>query len=155
MQYKNPESVLVVIFCASTKRCLMLQRQDDANFWQSVTGSLELGETPYQTALREVKEETGIDIIKHNYPLIDTNTIVEFDIFPQFRHRYAPDVTRNKEHWFYLNVPHETAPILTEHLAYQWLSFDIAAALTPSWNNRQAIEGVCELKHRQNINNSQ
>lgn len=145
MKYKKPESVLVVIFCPSTQRCLMLQRQDDASFWQSVTGSLEDGELPKQTALREVKEETGIDILFMAYRLIDADKVVEFEIFPQFKHRYAPDVTINKEHWFYLSLPYEIIPQLTEHLAYQWLPFDKASALTPSWNNRQAIELISQF----------
>lgn len=145
MQYKNPESVLVVIFCYTTQRCLMLQRQDDANFWQSVTGSLELGEAPYQTAVREVKEETNIDIIANHYQLIDTHFSIDFEIFPQFRHRYAPKVTTNKEHWFYLPLPSEVTPILTEHLAYQWLDFESAIKLTPSWNNKQAIKKISQL----------
>ncbi|WP_392562611.1 dihydroneopterin triphosphate diphosphatase [Orbus sturtevantii] len=146
MCYKNPESVLVVIFCPNTQCCLMLQRQDDASFWQSVTGSLELGETPYQAAIREVKEETSIDIELADYILVDTKQTVEFEIFPQFRHRYAPGVTTNREHWFYLSLPHEIAPILTEHLNYQWLSYDKAAEITLSWNNRQAIECLNNIK---------
>jgi dATP pyrophosphohydrolase len=43
MQYKRPISVLVVIYAQDTKRVLMLQRCDDPDFWQSVTGSLEEG----------------------------------------------------------------------------------------------------------------
>ena len=45
MGNKHPVSVLVVIFAQDTGRVLMLQRRDDASFWQSVTGSLEVGET--------------------------------------------------------------------------------------------------------------
>ncbi|WP_392559976.1 dihydroneopterin triphosphate diphosphatase [Orbus mooreae] len=144
MKYKNPESVLVVIYCQTTKRCLMMQRQDDPSFWQSVTGSLEMGEKPYQTAIREVKEETGFDILRHAYPLIDIHYSIEFEIFPQFRHRYHPNVSTNREHWFYLLLPEESTPSLTEHLAYQWLSIEQAIVLTPSWNNRQAIEQIRE-----------
>ncbi|ELO92801.1 dihydroneopterin triphosphate pyrophosphatase, partial [Salmonella enterica subsp. enterica serovar Enteritidis str. 6.0562-1] len=33
----------------------MLQRRDDPDFWQSVTGSIEEGETALQAAVREVK----------------------------------------------------------------------------------------------------
>ena len=40
---------------------LIMERADKPGFWQSVTGSLEAGETPMQTAIREVKEETGLD----------------------------------------------------------------------------------------------
>lgn len=46
MQYKNNQSVLVVIYTKDTNRVLMLQRQDDPDFWQSVTGTIESGETP-------------------------------------------------------------------------------------------------------------
>lgn len=141
-KFKKPESVLVVIFCQTTNRCLMLQRQDDPYFWQSVTGSMEDNELPRETAIREVFEETGIDIIGQNLELIDAMYSVEFEIFPQFRHKYAPEVKLNKEHWFYLPVIKEITPILTEHLAYQWLTIDEAANLTLSSNNSEAIDNI-------------
>ena len=40
---------------------LLLHRKDRKDFWQSVTGSIELNESPYEAAIREVKEETSID----------------------------------------------------------------------------------------------
>ena len=117
----------------------MLQRQDDPEFWQSVTGSLAEKETPFLTALREVKEEIGVDIVAEHLELIDCNQSVEFEIFPHFRYKYAPNVTHCKEHWFLLALPDEREPILTEHLAYQWLSVSEAVALTKSPNNAEAI----------------
>ena len=62
LKYKNNQSVLVVIYAESTHRVLMLQRQDDSTFWQSVTGTLERNETPRETAIREVWEEVGLKI---------------------------------------------------------------------------------------------
>lgn len=140
--FKKPESVLVVIYCQSTLRCLMMQRKDDPNFWQSVTGSLENSELPVETAIREVFEETGIDIVGSNLSLVDAKHVVEFEIFPQFRHRYAPQVEINKEHWFYLPLTTEVEPMLSEHLAYQWMSIQDAANLTLSPNNREAIKKI-------------
>ena len=122
MAYKRPVSILVVIYAQDTKRVLMLQRRDDPDFWQSVTGSVEEGETAPQAAMREVKEEVTIDVVAH------------------LRHRYAPGVTRNTESWFCLALPHERQIVFTEHLAYKWLDASAAAALTKSWSNRQAIE---------------
>lgn len=144
-KFKKPESVLVVIFCQTTNRCLMLQRQDDPCFWQSVTGSMENNELPRETAIREVFEETGIDIIGQNLELIDAMYSVEFEIFPQFRHKYAPEVKLNKEHWFYLPIINEIIPVLTEHLDYQWLTIDEAINLTLSPNNSEAIGNIHNL----------
>ncbi|MQL47412.1 dihydroneopterin triphosphate diphosphatase [Photorhabdus khanii] len=140
MAYKRPESVLVVIYAFSSRRVLMLQRRDDPDFWQSVTGSLDGDETPRETALREVQEEVGIDIIGENLELIDCRRSLYYEIFTHLRHRYAPGVTRNKEYWFCLALPQERELLLTEHQAYQWLDADKAAKLTKSWSNRQAIE---------------
>lgn len=140
MKYKNPYSVLVVIYAQNTGRVLMLQRQDDPNFWQSVTGTIEEDEQPLQTAMREVKEETGIDISTQNLTLVDCQHSVKFEIFPQFRYKYAPDVTHNIEHWFLLALPNEVEPQLSEHLAFQWLDAKEAQNLTASPNNAEAIK---------------
>jgi dihydroneopterin triphosphate diphosphatase len=140
MNYKRPESVLVVIYAKSSGRVLMLQRRDDPDFWQSVTGSLEEGEAPLQTVQREVKEEVGIDILTENVELLDCQRCVEFELFVHLRRRYAPGITRNNEHWFCLALPDERDVVVTEHLAWQWLNAADAAALTKSWSNQQAIE---------------
>lgn len=145
MAYKRPESVLVVIYEQETGRVLMLQRRDDPAFWQSVTGSLEAAETPRQAAVREVKEETGIDIMTERLQLTDCQRTVIYTIFPHFRHRYAPEVTHNTEHWFMLRLPAPRAIPLTEHLAYEWLPAEDAAGKTISPSNGDAIEEfVCQ-----------
>ncbi|AKH89395.1 dihydroneopterin triphosphate diphosphatase [Edwardsiella tarda] len=140
MAYKRPESVLVVIYARQSGRVLMLQRRDDPDFWQSVTGSLEAGELAPQAAQREVKEEVGIDIVDEHLTLTDCQRCVEFELFAHLRRRYAPGVTRNLEHWFCLALPDERAIPLSEHLAYRWMDAAAAAELTKSWSNRQAIE---------------
>lgn len=140
MGYKLPVSVLVVIFARDTRRVLMLQRCDDPEFWQSVTGSLETGENLRQAALREVKEELAIDIDHERLTLVDCAHCVNYEIFPHLRHRYAPDTLRNTEHWFCLALPHERQVVISEHLSWCWLDALHAAQLTKSWSNRQAIE---------------
>lgn len=140
MVYKQPVSVLVVIYAQDTKRVLMLQRRDDPAFWQSVTGSLEEGETAPQAAAREVKEEVAIDVAAEQLTLIDCQRTVEFEIFMHLRHRYAPGIERNTESWFCLVLPHEREIVFTEHLTYRWVDAVDAAAMTKSWSNRQAIE---------------
>ncbi|WP_428943287.1 dihydroneopterin triphosphate diphosphatase [Pantoea sp. FN060301] len=140
MAFKHPVSVLVVIYAQDTGRVLMLQRRDDPAFWQSVTGSQEPGETLAETAAREVWEELGIDVNREQFTLVDCQRQIEFEIFAHFRHRYAPEVTHNTEHWFSLALPAERRVALSEHLALRWLPPAEAAALTKSWSNGQAIK---------------
>ena len=139
---KIPVSVLVVIY-KSNGEVLLIERADKANFWQSVTGSVDaIDEDLWIAAAREVLEETGIDIqtLPEN-SLRDMKHRIEYEIYPQWRHRYAPGVTRNTEHWFSLLVPDNTPIKLAprEHVAYQWLPFRDAASKCFSRSNGDAI----------------
>jgi dATP pyrophosphohydrolase len=139
---KIPISVLVVIY-KSNGEVLLIERADKANFWQSVTGSIDsLDEDLGIAAAREVLEETGIDI--DSLPadsLQDMHHQIEYEIYPKWRHRYAPGVTKNTEHWFSLLVPDDTQVQLAprEHVAYQWLPFADAASKCFSPSNGEAI----------------
>ena len=137
-QFKRPVSVLVVIHTPD-RQVLLLERAAHPGYWQSVTGSQEGEESPIETATREVKEETGISASKDS--LIDWQLINEFEIFTEWRHRYAPGVTHNTEHVFSLEVPASQPVLITpnEHRNYQWLPWREAAAKCFSWSNRDAI----------------
>ena len=41
---------------------VLLQRRGDSNLWGFPGGAVELGETPQMAAIREIKEETGLDV---------------------------------------------------------------------------------------------
>ena len=41
---------------------VLLQRRGDTNLWGFPGGAIELGETPEMAAIREAKEETGLDV---------------------------------------------------------------------------------------------
>lgn len=138
MTYKLPVSVLVVVHTAAFD-ILLLQRVSPPGFWQSITGSLEPGESPAEAALREIREETGI--AARTSSLVDWRHRNCFAIRDEWRHRYAPDVSHNTEHVFSLCVPDGQPVTLApdEHDAALWLSRDAAAAKAFSWTNRDAI----------------
>ena len=134
--YKQPVSVLVVIY-NNNRQILLLERADKPGFWQSVTGSLEPGETIEQTAKRELAEETGI----YSNDILNWQQSSIYEIYPHWRHRYAPGVTHNTEHIFSLCVTAETPILLSprEHLDYIWCSPEQAAEKVFSPSNRSAI----------------
>ncbi|BBO59225.1 dihydroneopterin triphosphate diphosphatase [Mycoavidus sp. B2-EB] len=142
--YKLAESALVVIHTTELE-VLMLERADHPGFWQSVTGSKDdQQEALDETARREVLEETGLAVGGAQVPraaLTDWHWQVAYEIYPIWRHRYAPGVTRNIEHWFGLLVPREIKITLAprEHTAYTWLPYLEAAERCFSPSNRAAI----------------
>lgn len=135
---KQPVSVLVVIYTAALE-VLLLERADHSGYWQSVTGSREGEESLSETALREVSEETGIDAAQ--FQLTDWQQQNEYEIYPHWRHRYAPGVTRNTEHVFGLQLPSHVPVRLSprEHLNKLWLPSQEAADKVFSPSNREAI----------------
>jgi len=117
-----------------------MERADKEGFWQSVTGSKDsLDEAIAQTAAREVKEETGLDVAQ--FQLSDWHLQNVYDIYPIWLHRYQAGVTRNTEHVFGLTLP-TTMPITLaerEHRQYRWLPYREAADCCFSASNAEAI----------------
>jgi dATP pyrophosphohydrolase len=139
VKFKQPVSVLVLVYTQDLD-VLLLERADFPAHWQSVTGSREPDEPLPLTAVRELAEETGIDAGRYG-GVVDWNLSNEYEIYPQWRHRYPPGTTHNTEHVFALAVPAPLPVTLAprEHLRHAWLPWREAAARCFSWSNRDAI----------------
>lgn len=144
-KYKIPVSSLIVIYTKKND-ILLLSRADKKDYWQSVTGSLEPEESPYEAARREVFEETGIN--PNQYDIQDWNLNHEYEIFTHWRHRYPPNVSKNTEHIFGMELPRKMAIKIAprEHLEYKWVGIEEAKSKVFSWTNRKALEKLCEIK---------
>lgn len=136
---KIPRSVLVVIHSPDLQ-ILLLERAARAGYWQSVTGSVDYPDEPLaQAALREVAEETGLHppaSALRRWAVVNT-----FEIYPQWRHRFARGTTHNTEHVYSVELP---APVPVrvspgEHTDWRWLPWREAASACFSWTNRDAI----------------
>lgn len=138
MSFKRPESILVIVYTCDGQ-VLLLQRKDWPDFWQSVTGSIELGEAAAVAALRELYEETGLE--EKSGKLIDCQHGQWFTIYEAYLHRYAPGVTQNYEQVFLFELPAICAVQISphEHTQYQWVSKEEAMQLAFSETNRLAI----------------
>ena len=136
MSLKRPESVLVIIY-DQHHRVLVMQRDDDASFWQSVTGTIEIEEQPIQTAYREVAEETGFILDPLQMPIQNCHQINQFAIRKQWLHRYPPNTQFNFEHVFCVQVDSTQPVVLTEHTACLGLSK--TAAINKVWSETNAL----------------
>ena len=93
------QTVETFIVDVNTKR-ILLRKHDKLKIWLSVGGHIELDETAPDAALREVKEEVGIEVElwedycqEGNFP----NTPTEKNILPPFR-MYIHPVNENHRH---------------------------------------------------------
>jgi dATP pyrophosphohydrolase len=147
MPNKIPVSVLVLIH-TPVLEVLLIERADHPDFWQSVTGSQDPGETLRETAAREVAEETGIPVAPDD--LDDWQVQNRYEIYPFFRHRYPPGVTHNTEHVFGLWLPSRRPVTLApnEHVAFEWMPWESAAERVRSGSNRDAIRLLPEMVRR-------
>jgi dATP pyrophosphohydrolase len=139
--YKIPQSVLVVIHTSALDVLLIRRADTGADYWQSVTGSKDAPDEPLAvTAAREVREETGIDTHAPGCLLTDWRIENRYDIYPRWRARYAPGVTRNTEHVFGLRVPAGKPVRLNprEHTQFIWLPWHEAADRCFSPSNAEA-----------------
>jgi dihydroneopterin triphosphate diphosphatase len=116
---------------------LLLQRGETEIYpglWQMVTGKIKQGEKAYETALREIKEETGL-VPERLWaaPKVNQFYSAEKDavyIVPVFaaQLKYDEDIT-----------------ICGEHCAYQWVEPQKAKELLPWDEQRRALDIVIEI----------
>ena len=145
--FKVPQSVLVVIHTRALE-VLLIERADAPGFWQSVTGSKDTLDEPFErTAAREVQEETGLDAGASDHALRDWGLENVYEIYPQWRHRYAPGVTHNTERVFGLCVPRPVPVRLEprEHRDQVWLPWRDAVERCFSPSNAEAIAWLPRL----------
>jgi dATP pyrophosphohydrolase len=139
--FRRPESVLIVIYTQGGE-FLLLERRRPPGFWQSVTGSLEWGETADACARRELIEETGIT----QGLLCNLQWTQVYEILPSFGKKYAPGIVRNLEHAFALKLTQRVPVTLSEseHGRFRWTTATQALALASSSTNRAVIQ---KLRH--------
>jgi len=102
-----------------------------AGLWCQVAGKIEPGEKAWQTALREVREETGLEVTQ----------LWSADICEQFYEVGKECVTIVPA--FVGHVPHDAKVILNdEHDAFKWVGFEEAAAMLSFPGQRKALAAV-------------
>ena len=110
---------------------LLLKRSEGQPYpglWQMVTGKIKSNEKAYQTALREIKEETGL-------------TPVQFWVAPTVNSFYEP-IGENicLIPVFAARVESDKIKLSSEHTEYQWVDKSAAQKLLAWEGQRKAVQ---------------
>jgi len=115
---------------------LLLKRAEDEKYpgiWQMVTGSIKKSETAFQTAVREIKEETGL-VPKKLWVVPNVNSFYEpvndyLCMVPVFAAlvEYNSNVT-----------------VSTEHTEYKWANLDETKKLLAWKGQRVSVDTIHE-----------
>ena len=103
------------------------------HLWQGVAGKIEQGEAAWQTAIRELKEETGLD----PHQIFVADHISKFYELNGDRVNLVPV--------FGIEVNSKDVILSEEHVKYKWVSF-LEAKETLAWNGqKQGLEVVYNM----------
>ena len=106
---------------------LILKRNEKKlyeHLWQGVAGKIEKDEEAWQTAIRELKEETGLDPVK----------MFVADHVSQFYEKHGDRV--NLVPVFGIEVDSKNVILSDEHIDYKWVDFKEAFD-TLVWNGQK------------------
>ncbi|MBR3162768.1 MAG: NUDIX domain-containing protein [Clostridia bacterium] len=125
-----------VIFDKETHSKVLIVYEKGRNFWGFPKGHIEEGETEVETALREVKEEVGLDVKildeKYRYAI---NYIIE-------------DKQIDKTSVFYIAETLEDDVTITNQEAEiedsKWVTIDEAFNIITFDNTKEILEKVCK-----------
>jgi len=118
MNMEYVQKIVVAGVIHNNGKFLLLKRNSNEdifpNKWELPSGKVEFGEDPNQSLIREIKEETGLEI-KDFFPLKCTHYTIE-----------KPDKKRHTIHIIYIiNIPEVKNIILTnEHDDYKWVNIN-------------------------------
>ena len=137
---RRPLSVLIVVV-TDDGHALLLRRAKPFDFWQSITGSLQEGESHADAAARELREETGLS---EEGALHYSGVSRQFVIDPRWRDKFAAGSIENVEFEWHYHLPARIDIEIChdEHSEYCWMPLAAAAERVWSWTNRDALTGL-------------
>ena len=104
--------------------------------WDFIKGKIESGEKELQTAIRETKEETGIE---------DIEFIDGFKESINYNFQYEGELIYKEVVFFLAKTKTETVKISHEHLDYCWLDYNNAREKTTYQNAKNILSKANDL----------
>lgn len=112
---------------------LLLHYHLKGHYWDFPRGKIELGESEQQTALREIKEETGLEKIK---------MIESFREVTHWYYRWKGQNIYKEAVYFLAEAFTDEVRISDEHLEFIWLDFRDAMKKLTYDNTKQILKAA-------------
>jgi len=119
----------VVLFRKENEKILFLLLHYPSGHWDFVKGKMEKGESPHETAIRETKEETGIN---------DTKFLDNFEEWIEYDFQFEGELVHKKVVFFLGETKTKNVKISHEHQNYTWMDYATAMEKT-TFDNAKTV----------------
>jgi len=120
----------IVIFRKENSKNLFLLLRYPSGHWDFVKGKMEKDESTHETAVRETKEETGIE---------DVSFLENFEEWIDYNFQYQGELVQKKVVFFLAETKTKEIEISHEHLDYIWMDYNTAMEKTTFDNARTVL----------------
>jgi len=127
---REQKSAGIVLFRSDSNKNEFLLLNYPQGHWDFIKGKVEPGETPYETASRETKEETGIS---------DIEFIDGFEESVEYDFRFKNEDIHKTVVFFLAKTNEKKITLSHEHNDFVWLEYDDALKKTTFRNAKNVL----------------
>ena len=136
---RAPLQVLVILYKKEKDEILYgIGLRSTRNIWQFVAGGGEDKETPIEAAVRELREETSINIKKEDLIVLDSKATIPV-VNVTGTYTWCKDVFVVPEYAFAVNATNFQIKLSNEHTEFKWLEYDKAMNILTYDSNKTAL----------------
>jgi len=133
---REQKSAGIVLFRSASNKNEFLLLNYPQGHWDFVKGKVEPGETPYETASRETKEETGIS---------DIEFIDGFEESVEYNFKFKNEDIHKIVVFFLAKTDEKKITLSHEHNDFVWLEYDDAIKKTTFRNAKNVLSKTNEF----------
>jgi len=133
---REQKSAGIVLFRSDSNKNEFLLLNYPQGHWDFIKGKVEPGETPYETASRETKEETGIS---------DIEFIDGFEESVEYNFKFKNEDIHKIVVFFLAKTNEKKITLSHEHNDFVWLEYDDALKKTTFRNAKNVLSKTNEF----------